>query len=62
MQHLPAASDIDLQYPHIRGSENKIADVLSRWQGQQIQWLHSHVVNPVWLHVSYDLLDLDPEF
>ena len=55
-----AASDIELQYAQIRGLDNKIAE---RWQGsiQQIQWLHSHVVNPVWLHVSYDLLELDPD-
>ena len=55
--------DIDLQYAHIRGTDNKIADVLSRWQGspQEVQWLHSHVMNPIWLHVSYDLLELDPD-
>ena len=67
LQHMlcyaSAVSDIDLQYAHIRGLYNKIADVLSRWQGsiQQIQWLHSHVVNPIWLHISYDLLELDPD-
>ena len=35
-----AVSDIDLQYAHIRGTDNKVADVLFRWQGsiQQIQW------------------------
>ena len=40
-----AMSDIDLQYTYIRGTENKVADILSRWQGtrEQIQWLHSHV-------------------
>ena len=58
-----AMSDIDLQYTHIRGSENKVTDILSRWQGtrEQIQWLHSHVHQPVWLEVSIDLLELDPE-
>ena len=58
-----AASDIDVQYVHIRGLDNNIADLLSRWQGSthQIQMLHSLVVNPVWLHVSYELLELDPQ-
>ena len=27
------ASDIDLQDAHIRGTDNKVADVLSRWHG-----------------------------
>ena len=31
--YVSATSDIDLQYTHIRGLDNKIADVLSRWQG-----------------------------
>ena len=31
--YAPAASDIDLQYAHIRASENKITGVLSRSQG-----------------------------
>ena len=55
--------DIDLQYAHIRGVDNKVADVLSRWQGsiEQTQWLHSQVGMPIWLSVSYQLLELDPE-
>ena len=58
-----AMSDIDLQYNHIRGTENKVADLLSRWQGtrEQIDWLYSHVQQPIWLKVSLDMLDLDPE-
>ena len=58
-----ALSDIDLQYPHIRGVDNKVADVLSRWQGsvEQIQWLYSQVQRSIWLQVSYQLLELDPE-
>ena len=40
-----AAADIDLQYVHIRGIDNQVADVLSRWQGtiDQLNLLHSHV-------------------
>ena len=58
-----AAGDIDLQYVHIRGIDNQVADVLSRWQGtiDQLNLLHSHVQRPVWLSVSYEMLDLDPE-
>ena len=58
-----AMSDIELQYTHIRGSENKVADILSRWQGtrEQIQWLHSHVHQPIWLEVSIDFLELHPD-
>ena len=58
-----ALSDIDLQYGHIRGVDNRVADMLSRRQGslEQIQWLQSQVVNPIWLNASYHLLELDPE-
>ena len=60
--YLTALFDIDLQFTHIRGASNQLADILSRWQGsdQQIEFLNSQVSNPVWLQVSVDLLDLDP--
>ena len=56
-------SDIDIQYAHIRGSENGVADTLSRWQGtiDQVNYLHSNVGQPIWLPVSYEMLDLDPD-
>ena len=49
-----ALSDIYLQYAHIRGIDNNVADLLSRWQGsiEQTQWLHSQVGIPMWLNVS----------
>ena len=52
-----AMSDIDLQYTHIRGTENKVADILSRWQGttELIDWLYSHVHQHIWLEVSLDM-------
>ena len=58
-----AAADIDLQYVHIRGVNNRIADVLSRWQGttDQLNLLYHHIQKPIWLHVVQDMLDLDPE-
>ena len=61
--YVTATSDIDSQYTHIRGIDHKVADALSRWQGTVDQWqlLGLHVVHPVWLQVSHDLLELDPE-
>ena len=58
-----AAADIDLQYVHIRGVDNRIADVLSRWQGttDHLNLLYHHIQKPIWLHVVQDMLDLDPE-
>ena len=54
---------LDLQYTHIRGVDNKVTDALSRWKGTADQWqlLGLHVVHPVWLQVSLDMLELDPE-
>ena len=61
--YVAATSDIDLQYTHIRGIDNRVADALSRWQGTVDQWqlLDLHVIRPVWLQVSHDLLELDPD-
>ena len=60
--YLKAVHDIDIQYSHIRGASNQLADTLSRWQGSvdQVQFLHSQICDPVWLPVSENLLDLDP--
>ena len=43
--YLTALYDIDLQFTHIRGASNQLADILSRWQGsnQQIKFLNSQV-------------------
>ena len=59
---LTAVHDIDVQYSHIRGASNQLADILSRWQGSldQVQFLHSKIPDPVWLPVSESLLELDP--
>ena len=59
--YVTATYDIDLQYTHIRGIGNKVADALSRWEGTVEQWqlLGLHVVHPMWLQVSLDLLELD---
>ena len=61
--YLAAEADMDLRYVHIKGANNVVADVLSRWQGRPEQWqlLHTHIKKPLWLDVSLDLLDIDPE-
>ena len=47
MWYFAATSDIELQYTHISGVDNKVADALSRWQGTADQWqlLGLHVVS-----------------
>ena len=54
---------MDLCYVHIKGANNVVADVLSRWQGRPEQWqlLYTHIKKPLWLDVSHDLRDIDPE-
>ena len=61
--YLASIYDIDVQYVHIRGENNKIADCLSRWAGSEQDWslLRAAVTNPVWCPVSIDMLQLDPE-
>ena len=60
---MAAEADMDLRYIHIKGANNVVADVLSRWQGRPEQWqlLYTHIKKPLWLDVSHDLLDIDPE-
>ena len=61
--YLAAEADIDLRYVHMKGVNNVVANVLSRWQGRPDQWqvLYNHIEKPLWLSVSHDLLDIDPE-
>ena len=60
--YVRAIHDIEVQYTHISGASNQVADTLSRWQGSaaQIDFLHSQISHLVWIPVSMDLLDLDP--
>ena len=52
-----------LQYAHIRGLDNGVADLFSRWTGSPSDFskLLSQVQDPVWVPVSDNLLDIDPE-
>ena len=58
-----AMLDIDLRYAHVRGRDNQITDVLSRWQNMpvQIQFLQRSVPGAVWLQVSHELLEIDSQ-
>ena len=54
---------IDLQYMHIRGQVNCVPDLLSRWQStpSNYEMLHSYIQNPVWCHISPDLIEIDEQ-
>ena len=58
-----ALADIDVQYVHVRGLDNRVADLLSRWtgSGKDCFELKMYVADPVWIPVSMSLLDSDPE-
>ena len=61
--HVCALADIDIQYVHVRGLDNKVADLLSRWTGTQNNFteLYKYIEDPVWIPVDKVLLELDPE-
>ena len=61
--YVSALADMDLQYAHIRGLDNGVADLLSRWTGSpaDVSKLLSRVQDPVWVPVNVTLLDIDPE-
>ena len=55
-----AIRDIELKYVHIMGKQNKVADLLSRWENTvaQYQFLNALVENPVWVKMGSELLEL----
>ena len=57
--YVSALADIDLQYTHIRGVDNGVADLLSLWTDSPSDFskLLSQVQDPV----NDNLLDRDPE-
>ena len=59
--YMAALSDIDLQYVHVLGKNNVVADLLSRWQytTENVSQFNALVSSPVWLSVSVDMLELD---
>ena len=60
---LAAWYDLEMNYVHIKGKENIVADLLSRWRNtpNDILKLHSHIADPLWLQVPGEFLDLDNE-
>ena len=58
---LLAVEDIELQVIHILGSDNKVADLLSRWSitTNPNEKLQEFIENPLWLTLSTDILNLD---
>ena len=58
-----ATYDIDVSFTHIRDSENKVADLLSRWKGKTQDWdnLLQWVPHPWWVSVNEDMLSLYPD-
>ena len=58
---LLAIHDIELQVIHILGSDNKEADLLSRWfiTGDPATKLHQFIKDPVWLNVNHAFLKVD---
>ena len=47
--YLAALWDIDLEYAHINGQDNRTADLLSCWQGtrENVKELENLVANPI---------------
>ena len=58
-----ALVDIDIQYVHVRGLDNRVADLHSRWTGTQNNFteLYKYVQDIVWIPVDKVLLEIDPE-
>ena len=58
-----ANHDIDMDYVHIRGHDNKVADLLSRWSGSREDWgrLLHHIPNPCWLQTNEHMLAFHPD-
>ena len=59
--YLAALADVQLQYTHVLGKNNCVADLLSRWNNSQanIHLLHSLVPNAVWLPTDVTFTDVD---
>ena len=58
-----ALLDVDLQYVHVLGKNNRVADLLSRWQCsiENINELHMLVKNPMWASVSLQSIELNDQ-
>ena len=54
---LSAFYNITIQFSHIVGVQNTVADLLSRWTNtnQDFIAINAHIPNPVWMNVHVDL-------
>ena len=54
---LSALYNISIQFSHIAGAHNTVADLLSRWNNttQDFMVLNAHTPDPVWMNVHVDL-------
>ena len=59
--YLAALQDVEMQYVHVLGRNNRKADLLSRWSGtqQDITELGSLITNPIWLNTDLSLLQIN---
>ena len=59
--YLVALADVHLQYVHVLGKNNHVADLLSHWQNSQtnVELLHRLVPNPRWIPTDVTLTDVD---
>ena len=55
-----ALLDVELQYVHVMGKDNKVADLLSRWNNTQSDFasLKQFVASPIWAKVNHKYLEL----
>ena len=60
---LTAQADIEVRYSHIPGSQNCVADPLSRWQNSEVQFrvLQDLLPSHIWVNVHSNALEIDPE-
>ena len=60
--YVSALYDIDMQYVHVLGKDNRAADLLSRWTDSagDLSELQQLVGNPGWIPVDISMLELDP--
>ena len=58
-----ALMDIMIKYEHVMGKNNRVADLLSRWQGHDCQFreLSSLVQGPIWANVTLAQLEIDSD-
>ena len=56
-----ALADVELQYTHVLGKNNRTADLLSRWENSpgNLVELKCLVPDAIWLSVDFKELELD---